>query len=87
MLSQSKAYNLFIFKPKGKGKFVFDIGAEQLGEYLLSAQVPEDGAEEDTPPAISTKWIVEKTQQLSNMYEPTADDLKSPDMGNPECET
>ena len=64
---------------------MFDIGAEQVGEYLTTAQPPEEGAEEDTPPAITTKWIVEKTQQLSNMYEPSADDLLSPEMDQPEC--
>ena len=27
------------FQPKGNGKYVFDIGAEQLGEYLTTVQV------------------------------------------------
>lgn len=66
---------------------MFDIGAEQVGEYLTTAQPPEEGAEEDTPPIITTKWIVEKTQQLSSMYEPSADDLRSPDMDQLECES
>lgn len=70
--------------PKGKGKYVFDIGAEQIGEYLTTAQPPDESAEDDAPPVITTKWIVEKTQQLSNMYEPTADDLRSPDLDKPE---
>lgn len=61
--------------PKGNGKYVFDIGAEQLGEYLTTAQPPEDGAEEDAPPVIISKWISHKTQKVSNMYEPTAEEL------------
>ena len=72
-------------KPKGKAKYVFDIGAEQIGEYLTTAQPPEEGAEEDTPPVITTRWIVNKTQQLSNLYDPTGDDLKSPEMDKAEC--
>jgi len=70
--------------PKGKGKYVFDIGAEQVGEYLTTAQAPEEGAEEDTPPVVTTRWIVERTQQVSSMYEPTADDLRSPELDKPE---
>ncbi len=27
------------FQPKGNAKYVFDIGAEQIGEYLTTAQV------------------------------------------------
>lgn len=61
--------------PKGKSKYVFDIGAEQIGEYLTTAQPPEDGAEEDAPPVIKSRWIVEKTQKLSNLYEPSPEDL------------
>ena len=64
---------------------MFDIGAEQIGEYLTTAQPPEEGAEEDTPPVITTRWIVNKTQQLSNLYDPTGDDLKSPEMDKAEC--
>jgi hypothetical protein len=32
---------LIILQPKGNGKYVFDIGAEQIGEYLTTAQVIE----------------------------------------------
>jgi len=61
--------------PKGNAKYVFDIGAEQIGEYLTTAQPPEDGNEEDAPPIITSKWIVHKTQKVSNMFEPTPEDL------------
>jgi radial spoke head protein 1 len=60
--------------PKGNGKYVFDIGAEQTGEYLTTAQPPEE-AEDDAPPVINSKWIVDKTQKMSNLYEPTPEDL------------
>ena len=29
----------FLFQPSGKGKYVFDFGCEQLGEYLRIEQV------------------------------------------------
>jgi hypothetical protein len=54
---------------------VFDIGVEQLGEYFAIAQPPEDGAEEDAPPVILSRWNAHKTQKLSNMYEPTPEEL------------
>ena len=38
-------------------------------------QPPEDGAEEDAPPVIISKWIAHKTQKQTNMYEPTAEEL------------
>lgn len=61
--------------PKSNGKYVFNNGAEQLGEYITTAQAPDDAAEDDAPPVIISRWIAHKTQKQSNMYEPTAEDL------------
>jgi len=61
--------------PKGHGKYVFNIGAEQIGEYITTAQAPDDAADEDAPPVINSRWIASKTQKLSNMYEPSPEDL------------
>jgi hypothetical protein len=40
---------------------------------------PEEGAEEDTPPVIISKWLVNRTQKISRLYEPTAEDLLNQD--------
>jgi radial spoke head protein 1 len=61
--------------PKGNGKYEFDIGAEQIGEYLTTAEPPEEGAEEDAPLIINSRWIASNTQKKSNAFEPTAEDL------------
>jgi hypothetical protein len=37
-------------------------------------KAPEE-TEEDAPPVVNSKWIVHATQKLSNLYEPTPEDL------------
>ena len=54
---------------------MFDIGAEQIGEYLTTAQPQEDGAEEDAPRVIKSRWFYHNVQKLSSLYEPTPEDL------------
>ena len=50
--------------PKGKGKYIFDIGCEQLGDYLTIEEPRPDDAEEDAPPILIPKWKAGRVQPI-----------------------
>lgn len=65
-------------RPSGKGKYVFDIGCEQHGEYIGIEQEKEDKGEEDEPqPNIVSKWKAGQTTAISLATDD--DDLEEPE--------
>ena len=60
--------------PKGKGKYIFDIGCEQLGEYLTIEEPRPDDAEEDAPPILIPKWKAGRVQPIQ-LAEPKGDEV------------
>jgi len=66
--------------PKGKGKYIFDIGCEQLGEYMTIEQPRPDDAEEDAPPILVPKWKAGRVQPIQ-LADPNADAFN--ELGNP----
>ena len=43
--------------------------------FFYFQQPPEEGTDEYAPPIINSRWIAHKTQKLSNMFEPSPEDL------------
>eukprot|EP00794_Sanderia_malayensis_P008011 gene8010-8870_t len=54
--------------PKGTGRFLFDNGCEQLGEFVIDEEVKEPEVEEDNQIVIKTsRWIAESTRSLDKV--------------------
>jgi hypothetical protein len=53
-------------------------------QLLFEIKPPDEGADEDAPPVIVSKWICHKTQKLSDMYDHIGDDVKSQVNDEPE---
>lgn len=61
-------------KPMGKGKYVFDIGCEQHGEYIPIEQEKEDKGDDEEPSAnIVPKW---KAGQVTAIHLKTEEDME-----------
>ncbi|XP_075628948.1 radial spoke head 1 homolog [Balearica regulorum gibbericeps] len=62
--------------PVGRGKYVFDIGCEQHGEYILSEQ--DKGEEEEEPSLlVAPKWKASEITKLT-LWTPHGENLPSP---------
>ncbi|XP_037687236.1 radial spoke head 1 homolog isoform X2 [Choloepus didactylus] len=65
-------------KPVGPGKYVFDIGCEQHGEYRLTdTERGEEEEEEETMVAVIPKWKASKITELA-LWTPTLPDEPPP---------
>ncbi|KAM9301431.1 radial spoke head 1 homolog [Morus bassanus] len=64
--------------PVGHGKYVFDIGCEQHGEYVQSEQDKGDGEEEEEPSfVVAPKWKASQITKLT-LWTPHGENPPSP---------
>ncbi|NXP38390.1 RSPH1 protein, partial [Leiothrix lutea] len=52
-------------KPLGRGKFIFDIGCEQHGEYIQPVQEKEEEEEEEAPLPLEPIWRASEITKLT----------------------
>ncbi|CAN8196954.1 unnamed protein product [Coccothraustes coccothraustes] len=52
-------------KPLGRGKFIFDIGCEQHGEYIQPVQEKEEEDEDEPPLALEPIWKVSEITKIT----------------------
>ncbi|NXS01333.1 RSPH1 protein, partial [Oxylabes madagascariensis] len=55
-------------KPLGRGKFIFDIGCEQHGEYIQPVQEKDDEEEEESPLPLEPIWKASEITKLTPWY-------------------
>jgi len=65
-------HNLFL-QPDAKGKYVFDIGCQQHGNYMGVEQPDEKNEEEEAAPTLIPKWKAGEITEIK--LEPEEDDL------------
>uniref|UniRef100_A0A8B9DIX2 Radial spoke head 1 homolog n=1 Tax=Anser cygnoides TaxID=8845 RepID=A0A8B9DIX2_ANSCY len=68
--------------PVGHGKYVFDIGCEQHGEYIQSAEDKEEEEEEESSLLAAPKWKATEITKLT-LWTPSVKKAPSPSEASP----
>ena len=69
----SVIFSFVILQPDNKGKYVFDIGCQQHGNYVGVEQPDEKNEEEEAAPTLVPKWKAGEITEIR--LEPDEEDL------------